>query len=105
MMIDLAAANKELASLGAEERVAWAYERFGERMISTTSGGDTSAITPDIIRKALGDRFRPKIIFCDTGYSTPETLEMMAKIAEDSDVVVYRPAMTPAEIEEAYPGW
>lgn len=104
-MIDIAKANKELEQMSSEHRLRWAYDKFGDRIVSTTSGGDGAALTPHLINSTFGTDFAPKIVFVDTGYYTPETLEMVAWIAKSNDVVVYRPTMTPQQIEEAYPGW
>jgi phosphoadenosine phosphosulfate reductase len=91
--------------MSAEERLRWARDHFGDRIVSTTSGGDVAALTPHLMNRAFGSDFKPKIVFVDTGYYTPETLEMAEWIGKTNDVVTYRPTMTPKEIEEAYPGW
>ena len=61
--MDIENLNKEFINKESKERILWAYETFKERLFLTTSGGETSAVLPNLTRDTLG--FCPPIIFVD----------------------------------------
>ncbi len=69
---DLAAENAVLEKLSAQERIAWACERFGEGLIVTTSFGLQSSV---MLHLVLQQSDQIPVVFVDTGYLFPETYE------------------------------
>lgn len=88
----------DLASLTAEERVRWAVEEFGDKLILTTSFGVQSAVMLH-----LATRVRPEIpvVFIDTGYLFPETYRFAAELTKrlELNLKTYTPRRTPAQQE------
>lgn len=62
--------NKQLEDASASERVRWAHERFGDKLVMSTSFGVQSAATLHLVTSILPDI---PVIFIDTGYLFPET--------------------------------
>lgn len=102
--IDLESLNKEFVNKESKERILWAYETFKERLFLTTSGGETSAVIPNLTRDALG--FCPPIIFVDIGYFNDCTHNMIRYLENEGyDIKIYKSLISKKEIEEKYPGW
>ncbi|MGE9297248.1 MAG: phosphoadenylyl-sulfate reductase [Puniceicoccales bacterium] len=99
---DLQAINRELEGATAHRRVAWAFERFGERLVMSTSFGVQSAALLH-----LANTVAPGIpvLFVDTGYLFPETYQFAEKLREDLNLNLqtYRAHRTPA-MQEALDG-
>lgn len=101
---DLENINKEFADKDSKERILWAYETFKERLFLTTSGGETSAVLPNLTRDALG--FCPPIIFVDVGYFNDCTHNMIKYLENEGyEVKIYKSIMSPKEIDKKYPNW
>jgi len=68
--LDLERANRELEDAPAEDVIAWAYDRFGSSLVTSSSFGATAAVMLHLV-----SRVAPKmpIICIDTGYLFPET--------------------------------
>lgn len=85
----------------AVERIRWAVERFGERLILTTSFGIQSAVMLHLVT-----RQRPNIpvVFIDTGYLFPETYRFAAQLTErlNLNLKVYQPRVTAARQEALF---
>jgi phosphoadenosine phosphosulfate reductase len=83
-----------LADASADEIVAWAVDAFGDRLCVTTSMAD--AVVVDLV-----SRIRPGIpvIFLDTGYHFPETLETAHRVRERYPIRLetVRPALSVRE--------
>ncbi len=62
--------NTELEQLDAIDRVAWAWDRFGEYLVVSTSFGLHSAVMLHLVSTVNKEI---PIIFVDTGYLFPET--------------------------------
>jgi phosphoadenosine phosphosulfate reductase len=92
------ASAPDLSSLGAEARVRWAVEEFGEKLILTTSFGIQSAVMLH-----LATRVAPQIpvVFIDTGYLFPETYRFAAELVQrlKLNLKTYTPIRTPARQE------
>ena len=102
--IDLETVNKEFINKESKERILWSYETFKERLFLTTSGGETSAVLPNLTRNALG--FCPPIIFVDIGYFNDCTHNMIKYLENEGyDIKIYKSLVSKKEIEEKYPGW
>ena len=76
---DFSVENAELAKLDAQGRVAWAWERFGEGLVMTTSFGLQSAVMIHLVREVNKDI---PILFVDTGYLFPETYQYAELLRE-----------------------
>ena len=102
--LDLEEINKSFAKKESKERIKWAYETFKEGLFLTTSGGNTSAVLPNLTRDTLG--FCPPIIFVDTGYFNDCTHNMLKYLKNEGyDIRIYKSSISKKEIEERYPNW
>ncbi len=72
LSIHLEEARSKLALLNAEQRLGWAYEKFGSDFVITTSFGIQSAVLLHMIHILGGDSHVP-VIWVDTGYLPKET--------------------------------
>lgn len=90
--------NPDLALHSAEERVAWAVETFGERLVMSTSFGIQSAVMLHLVAQVAP---RMPVVFIDTGYLFPETYRFADDLTRrlDLNLKVYQPAMTAARQE------
>ena len=83
------------------ERVAWAWDTFGERAWVTTSFGAQSAAFLHLVT-----RVAPKIpvLFIDTSYHFPETLTFSRELTErlGLNLKTYRPLLSPQQVEARY---
>lgn len=88
----------ELVPLDAGGRLELLVERFGGRLMASTSFGLQSAVMLDLLH-----RHAPKVpvVFVDTGYLFAATYRYAATLAEqlDLDIRVYQPQMTAARFE------
>ncbi len=91
-------ATVDLENATAEERVRWAVEHFGDRLIMTTSFGIHSAAMLHLVT-----RIAPEIpvIFIDTGYLFPETYRFAGELSVrlKLNLRIYNPLMTAARQE------
>jgi len=91
----------DLEKAGAEERVKWAVETYGEGLVMSTSFGIQAAVMLHLVT-----RVAPKIpvIFVDTGYLFPETYRFARDLTERLSINLkkYVPQMTAAEQEAVY---
>ena len=70
--IDQPAALAALEQLDPQRRLAWAHERFGDRLVLTTSFGIQSAVLLHMLSTLPSGTSVP-VIWVDTGYLPPET--------------------------------
>ncbi len=91
----------QLEQLSAEERVAWALETFGERLVSSTSFGVQAAVMLHLVASVAPGL---PVIFVDTGYLFPETYQFAEELTArlGLNLKVYQAAMTPARQEALY---
>lgn len=73
------AALGELEQLAAEELLAWAMERYGERFAVTTSFQAEGMVLVDMAARIGG---RVRVVTLDTGRLPEETYEMMEAVRE-----------------------
>jgi phosphoadenosine phosphosulfate reductase len=96
--VDATAADRSLSGLAALERIAWAFARFGESLVLSTSFGAQSAVMLH-----LATRVAPAIpvVFIDTGYLFPETYLFADLLTKrlGINLKVYRAVESPAWIE------
>ena len=89
---------EQIEERSAEERLRWAIEAFPGQVILTTSFGAQSAALLH-----LATRIQPDfpIVFIDTGYHFPETLDFAATLKKtlNLNLSTYQPLLSPNEIE------
>ncbi|GHB91337.1 phosphoadenylyl-sulfate reductase [Cerasicoccus arenae] len=98
---DLQAINQRLESATAHARIEWAFERFGEQLVMSTSFGVQSAA---LLHLANAVAPGIPVVFVDTGYLFPETYQFADKLANDLNLnlKVYSPLRTAAWQEALY---
>lgn len=96
-----AIAQSELEGAAAIERVRWAYEQHGDKLVLTTSFGIQSAVMLHMVTSVIPDI---PIIFIDTGYLFPETYRFAEELKErlDLNLKTYHPLKSPAHQEALY---
>jgi phosphoadenosine phosphosulfate reductase len=99
--IDVEALNGELEGLDAGSRVALLAERFGSRVMATTSFGLQAAVMLKLLKEHAPEI---PIVFIDTGYLFPETYRYGALLEEQVgfEAKVYSPLVTAARQEALY---
>ena len=93
---DFTSENTELEQLDAIGRVAWAWDRFGEDLVVSTSFGLQSAVMLHLVSKVNKEI---PIIFVDTGYLFPETYEYAETLCEKLGI---RPKTFSSGLSQAY---
>lgn len=90
-----------LEAAGAAERIRWAGETFGNRLVMSTSFGIQSAVMLHLVTREIADI---PVIFIDTGYLFPETYRFAAELTErlGLNLKVYTPLWTAARQEAVY---
>ncbi len=98
---DLESLNPYLETLNAEQRVAWALQQFGERIVLSSSFGAQAAVSLHLVTQQHPDI---PVILIDTGYLFPETYQFINELTErlHLNLKVYRADVTPAEQEARY---
>jgi phosphoadenosine phosphosulfate reductase len=91
----------DLEKAAAEERVRWAADTFGGRLVMTTSFGIQSAVMLHLVTRIVPDI---PVIFIDTGYLFPETYRFARELKErlNLNLKKYVPAATAAEQEALF---
>jgi phosphoadenosine phosphosulfate reductase len=98
---DLDTMNRELESLSAEQRVAWALEHYPGRVVLTSSFGAQSAVCLHMVAAQQADI---PVVLVDTGYLFPETYRFIDQLTErlSLNLRVYRAEPGPAWQEARY---
>jgi len=91
----------DLEKESPQDRFAWAVRTYPKKLVLTTSFGAQSAAFLHLAIQAEPDL---PIIFIDTGYHFPETLEFAQQLTKRFGLKVqtYRPLQTPADIEKKH---
>jgi phosphoadenosine phosphosulfate reductase len=100
--VDALAARELLEPLGAEERLRWARDTFGDGLAMTTSFGIQSSVLLHMVSELTGPQERPvPVIWVDTGYLPPETYRYAELLAGRLriDLHVVQSEMSPARME------
>lgn len=99
--LDTAAADRLLAELEAEARVAWTLEHFPGQTILSSSFGAQSAV---LLHMASSQQADLPVVLIDTGYLFPETYRFIDELTErlGLNLQVYRPDLSPAWQEARY---
>ncbi len=87
--------NQALAPLTAEERVAWALEKFSDRLVLSSSFGIQSAVMLHLTTKLAP---AIPVILIDTGHLFPETYRFIDELTDrlSLNLKVYHPLHSPA---------
>jgi phosphoadenosine phosphosulfate reductase len=87
-----------LEKVSAQERVKWAVDTYGDRLVLTTSFGVQSAVMLHLVTQVVP---RIPVIFIDTGYLFPETYRFAAELTKklNLNLKTYVPALTAAHQE------
>jgi phosphoadenosine phosphosulfate reductase len=97
----LSVESERLERLPAEERVRWAIDSFGDRLVLSTSFGIQSAVMLHLVT-----RLAPEIpvVFIDTGYLFPETYQFADQLASrlKLNLKVFNPRETAARQEAVH---
>ena len=92
------ALSAELARLKAGDRLKLLHERYGKRLVASTSFGLQSAVMLDLIARNAPEI---PVVFIDTGYHFPETYRYWEELVNrfGTDLRVYQPTHTAARME------
>jgi phosphoadenosine phosphosulfate reductase len=98
---DLDEENRAVGASTAEQLIGWASDRYGEKLIASTSFGATSAVMLHLVHRVAP---RTPIICVDTGYLFPETYQFAEALIQrlNLDVRFYSAQMSPARQEALY---
>jgi len=93
--------NHALTSQSSKERIEWAVEHFGDKLVLTTSFGIQSAVMLHLATQVKADI---PVIFIDTGYLFPQTYVFAEALTQrlNLNLRVYQPLMTPARQEALF---
>ena len=88
-------ASARLEKAGAAERVQWALERFGSKVILSSSFGAQSAVSLHLVTQLWP---QIPVVLVDTGYLFPETYAFADQLTErlKLNLKVYRPVLSAA---------
>jgi len=88
----------DLESKSPQERIDWAISVYPEKLLLTTSFGAQSAAFLHLATQAKPDL---PIVFIDTGYHFPETLEFAKLLTEKLglNLQTYRPSKLPPKLK------
>jgi len=96
------ALSAELASLKAGDRLRVLHERYGSRLVATTSFGIQAVVMLHLIHEHAPEI---PVVFIDTGYLFDETYRYIDEVTKrfpKLDLRVYQPALTAARMEALY---
>lgn len=99
--VDAAQADRLLATMDAESRVAWGLEHFPGRVVLSSSFGAQSAVMLHMASRQQPDL---PVILIDTGYLFSETYRFVDELTErlGLNLQVYRSQLSPAWQEARY---
>lgn len=85
----------------AEGRVEWALEHLPKQQVLTSSFGAQAAVSLHMVTRQASNI---PVVFIDTGYHFPETLQFVDELTErlDLNLKIYRSKTTPAWQEATY---
>lgn len=99
---DADALSAELESLKAGDRLRLLQERYGSRLVATTSFGIQAVVMLHLIHENAPEI---PVVFIDTGYLFKETYQYIDEVTKrfpKLDLRVYQPAITAARMEALY---
>ena len=95
--------NQDLEKLSAQDQLQWAFKKFDEKFVFTTSFGIQSAVLLHMTTE-LKSKKKPKVIWIDTGYLPIETYNYAEALTKlfGLDLVVAQSYLSPARMEALY---
>jgi phosphoadenosine phosphosulfate reductase len=92
---------ENLEIVAATERVHWAYETYGDKLVLTTSFGVQSAVMLHLVTTQIPEI---PVIFIDTGYLFPATYTFASELTErlSLNLKTFIPKQTAAQQEALY---
>ncbi len=98
---DLEAENRVLESKNAEQRVAWALERYRDHLVLSSSFGAQAAVCLHMVTRQCPGI---PVVLVDTGYLFKETYQFVDVLTERLalNLRVYRPRCSPVWQEARY---
>lgn len=99
--LDLQAINLELRDASAEDVILWAAQRYGERLVVSTSFGATAAVMLHLVARVAPET---KVVCVDTGYLFPETYRFAVDLEQRFGLAMHwaTPAISSARQEALY---
>lgn len=93
--------SAELAALKAGERLKLLHQKYGDRLVASTSFGLQAAVMLQLIAENAPEI---PVVFIDTGYHFPETYRYADELAKklSLDLRVYQPSISSARMEALY---
>lgn len=90
--------SERLERLSATDRIRWAAETFGDKLILSTSFGIQSAVMLHLVTEVVPEI---PVVFIDTGYLFPETYTFADQLTRrlKLNLKVYQPLITAARQE------
>ncbi len=100
-VLDVDLVNDAFGGMKAAERVVWLHERFGSRLVLSSSFGLQAAVMLHLVSKHAP---QIPVIWLDTGYLFPETYQYAEQLIDSLgvDVKVYQPKVSAARQEALY---
>lgn len=94
-------ADLDLEAASATERIRWAHETYGDKLVLSTSFGIQSAVMLHLVTTQIPDI---PVIFIDTGYLFPATYTFAQELTErlQLNLKTYTPRQTAAQQEALY---
>jgi len=92
--------NKKLRNKTPDEIVDWALSLSNKRIVTTSFGTYSSTLLNLISKKATDIN----VIWCDTGYNTPETYEYALSLIHKFklNIHIYKPLLSKSIIDSTY---
>ncbi len=101
-IIDLEAVNEELENKSPQEIIRWGFETFASKLAMLSSMQKTASVLTHLLYMA--GLKETEIIFIDTGYHFPETLQLRDQMNAEYgvNIITYLPEKTPKVQEQEY---
>jgi phosphoadenosine phosphosulfate reductase len=99
--LDLAAIDRKLVEMSAENIIRWADSTFGDGLVMSTSFGIQSAV---MLHAIVTVNPKMPVIWVDTGYLPEETYRFAEELTKklDLNLKVYQSPLSPARMEALY---
>lgn len=93
--------SAELARIKAGERLKLLYERYGKRLVASTSFGLQASVMLKLIAENAPEI---PVVFIDTGYHFPETYQYAEALTKQlgTDLRIYQPTHSAARMEALF---
>ena len=101
--LSLVDARTDLEGLSPQDRLLWAFEKFGNRFAMTTSFGIQSAVLLHMLKNIPAGNQVP-VVWVDTGYLPPETYRYADHLKNEFalDISIVQSHLSPANMEALF---